>query len=222
MQVEDFVLAERTQRIPPVMNFEEFKNVVSSCGIPEDNAIGVAEFLNNMGSLVFWNDPRKGVNEMVVLDPQWIVDLMATLISTKANFVSNGILKRADVTHIWHPPRFPFNFHDQIIGLLECFGIVYRLQRYTTSEALLVPCLLPSTPPADWDKEKSRVAALGTRYFRLFEFEFMPIGFFARLISGLLEFTTLAQYYSKGFISKSRTGSEFVTLEAIEGGAIVY
>jgi len=215
--VEDFVLAERTQRIPPVMHFDEFKNVVSSCGISVDVATGVAEFLNNMGSLVFWNDPRKGVNEMIVLDPQWLVDLMATLISTKANFVSNGILRRTDVTHIWHPPRFPASFHDRIVGLLECFGVIYRLQRFTNSEALLVPCLLPSTPPKDWEQERTRITTSGYRYFRMFEFEFVPIGFFARLISGLLEFTTPVRYYSDGFISKSRSGAEFVILEATSG-----
>jgi len=217
MQVEDFVLAERTQRIPPVMSFERFKGVVLSCGIPRDAATSVAEFLNKAGSLVFWNDSRKGVNEMIVLDPQWLVDLMATLISTKVNFVSNGILRRVDVIHIWHPPRFPADFHDRIVSLLECFGIVYRLHRFTNYEALLVPCLLPSTPPKDWESERSRVMSLGNSYFRMFEFNFVPIGLFSRLISGLLEFTTPVQYYSDGFISKSRSGAEFVLLEAVGG-----
>ncbi len=72
--------------------------------------------------VVHWGVGRH--DDIVILDPNWLVRLLSTLITTKANFVSNGVLLRKNLDMVWtcriilcanirsdlETARFPFAF----------------------------------------------------------------------------------------------------------------
>jgi hypothetical protein len=94
---------------------------------------------------------------MVILDPQWLAKLMATLITSKMNFVNNGILERKNLHFLWKPPEFPESLHSNLVNLLEQFEILYRMPSSfgasEETEKYLLMCLVnDKRPPIEWPR----------------------------------------------------------------------
>jgi len=105
---------------------------------------------------VWVDDPK--LSGMVILDPQWLARLMATLITSKMNFVNNGILERKNLHFVWKPPEFPDSLHSNLVNLLEQFEILYRMPLISSgygedSEKYLLMCLVnDKRPPIEWPR----------------------------------------------------------------------
>eukprot|EP01102_Stenamoeba_stenopodia_P006506 TRINITY_DN1787_c0_g1_i2.p1 TRINITY_DN1787_c0_g1~~TRINITY_DN1787_c0_g1_i2.p1 ORF type:complete len:1288 (-),score=192.66 TRINITY_DN1787_c0_g1_i2:91-3954(-) len=212
LQLEDIVIAERSLHLPPIISLTEFKKMVVSCNIPIESAQSVAEFLGDLGSLIYFNDSRSGLDDLLILDPQWLTSLLATLITTKKNFVKNGILNFSDLIHIWYPPRFPSYLHERILVLFEHFGVSHQLGTGQDSK-ILIPCLLDAAKPPEWESTYKSVISKNPKvYERKFKFQFVPLGFFSKVMSGVLEFTHPDSYYKNGFITSTRS-REYLLIE---------
>ncbi len=103
-----------------------------------------------------WVDDPK-LSHMVILDPQWLAKLMSTLITSKMNFVNNGVLERKNLNFLWKPPEFPESLHNNLINLLEQFEILYRMPigfgEDISSEKYLLMCLVnDKRPPIEWPR----------------------------------------------------------------------
>jgi small GTP-binding protein len=70
LQLEDIIKAEKLLRMPPIMTLGEFTSAAKSCGIEESVCKGVAQFLCNLGLVVYWNDGQQRLDDILVLDPQ--------------------------------------------------------------------------------------------------------------------------------------------------------
>lgn len=131
-----------------------FVDPISQCGNDQDTTKTVASFLNDLGTIVWVDDAR--LSSMVILDPQWLAKLMATLITSKMNFVNNGILERKNLHFLWKPPEFPESLHTNLINLLEQFEILYRMPSAGASEdteRYLLMCLVnDKRPPLEWPR----------------------------------------------------------------------
>ena len=110
---------------------------------------------------------------MVILDPRWLQNVMATVISTKSSFIRDGILKHSTLLHIWKPPDYPSHLHGYILSILEKFEIMFHLNdsKFTNEDApklegetpeggssligsdqmSLLPSLLPERQPKDFE-----------------------------------------------------------------------
>jgi hypothetical protein len=131
--------------------------------------------LHKMGMIVWHNTPK--LEDIVVLDPQWLADAMAGVVT----FISQDVVSKLGGTTNWqklqeplklkydHSPatiqfvnfihRFPtFDAHKTILSLLEFFEIVFKLRfdgRITQGtstdisdeQAFFVPSLLSPCPP---------------------------------------------------------------------------
>jgi hypothetical protein len=68
---------------------------------------------------------------VVILDPQWLTNVMATIITTKHNYLGRegyeGILQHSVLPFIWRPPTFPDDLHGFILYLLNKFEITFTL-----------------------------------------------------------------------------------------------
>ncbi|KAL6040633.1 Myotubularin-like phosphatase domain, variant 2, partial [Balamuthia mandrillaris] len=229
----------------PVLSWQEFEAVGATCGIPQPLVTKAAEYLHSLGSIVYFNEPASGLNDLVVLDCQWLTNVFADVISLKHNFVKDGILLKKDLPQIWKAPLYPQEVHSSLVALLEKFEVAYdipltgeekdisaaaALQAVEKSRAgsnggsgggevssllqgkILIPCLLPEDYPADlhkpgmWpkflneDKDLSLVTAANNsssnnttasttpiiQLARYYAFEFMPFGFFNRIMVRLL------------------------------------
>jgi hypothetical protein len=73
----------------------------------------------------FRNDEK--LRNIVVLDPQWLTKVMATVFTTKQSFSKNGILPHSNLAQIWRPPSFPPELHPFLLQLLHQFDIAITL-----------------------------------------------------------------------------------------------
>ena len=92
-QLENLVLSQKDLYTPPVISKQEFRQWAESCGITTNEEFDSAcKLLNELGVVIHFNDARSALDDMVILDPQWLTKLMATLITTKPNFVKGGVI----------------------------------------------------------------------------------------------------------------------------------
>lgn len=88
-----------------------------------------ATFIHKLGSLIYFEDDK--LCDLVILDPQWLTDLMSTIITTKHNYIGRegceGILRHSVLPFLWRPPVFPEYLHGFILNLLNRFEIAFTL-----------------------------------------------------------------------------------------------
>ena len=59
------------------------------------------EFLHDVGTITWFNDPKAELNSLVILNSQWLADMMASIISFKHNWVKRGTITNEALLHIW-------------------------------------------------------------------------------------------------------------------------
>ena len=141
------------------------------------------QFLHDVGLLAHYEEGK--LDAIVILDPQWLAKMMATIISFTNKYVKNGVLEYKGFQQIWKG-EYPSDLYPQLIELLEKFEILYPLvtSENTAVTAYLVPSLLPEERPQKaLIKIWPRKVKLGwVQFGRVYQFEFVPLGFFARLM----------------------------------------
>jgi leucine-rich repeat kinase 1 len=137
--------------IPPVLSQKEFAALAdrmpdSDISDPEELSLA-AQFLHDNGVLLHYNDHLRGLNNLYFIDPVWLADLLAEVVTVpqRQNFVHNGILKESNVAFIFHDSRrFPSKYFPQYLQLLERFEIALSLG----NNQRLIPSMLPMERPA--------------------------------------------------------------------------
>ena len=194
----------------PYKTWAEFAHLAKFCNIADGPDLKrCVDTLNMMGDVVYFDDPKGGLDDLVILDSQFLTQIMATIITTKQNYVKNGVINFNDLRHIWKPPVFPVSIHPLLMTLLQKFEIVFvaddklvkRLsEAFDVSPAIknpayplgglgVIPSLLPETsPPLDvlWGRYDDKVM----QYDREYVFEVLPMGLFSRLLFRLLNSAT--------------------------------
>jgi serine/threonine protein kinase len=93
----------------------------------EEELIRAIEFLHELGSIVYFRKP--GLSDIVILDPRWLTEVMATVVSSKTS-VDRGILSHKFLfSHIWKGDLYPSHLHPTLLLLLEKFQISFRMRR---------------------------------------------------------------------------------------------
>ena len=100
-----------------------------------------AKFLHEVGVLLHYDDQLRRLNALYFIDPTWLIDLLAQVVTVKEkqSFVQNGILARRNVPFILKGQRYPQEYITQYLQLLERFEIALSID----DEHLLVPSMLP-------------------------------------------------------------------------------
>lgn len=66
--------------------------------------------------LLHYNDQLRGLNHLYFIDPAWVCDLIATLVTVRERnpFIVNGVMKKKDLQLVLRDPKFPQNFILQV------------------------------------------------------------------------------------------------------------
>ena len=82
------------------MKWTEFVDMASLCRIKEQSQISMAaEILHNLGTLLHFND--RGLQDLVILNPQWLTKVMSSVITTKHTYARSGLLRHHTLCQIW-------------------------------------------------------------------------------------------------------------------------
>ena len=170
----------------PVMHAEQFKDLVQQLKLPDicsDDELRTATlFLNEVGTILHYDDRSHNLNELYFIDPRWLCDMMSKVVTIRERnpFVKNGILHSKDIPLLFKDKRFPWEYFEQYLTLLDRFEIALPLD----NKRILIPSMLPVERPSNADLPDD---PYGPYYRRYIVFQSpCPPGFWSRLISRIM------------------------------------
>ncbi|XP_023930801.1 leucine-rich repeat serine/threonine-protein kinase 1 [Lingula anatina] len=173
---------EQNESQVPVLDQDQFNRLLSqvpNSDINTDEDVELAvKYLHEAGVLLHYPDQLRQLNSLYFIDPRWLCDMLANVITIKAvnPKVKDGILKIQDLKAVLkHDPRFPMELLDQYIQLMERFDIAIKLD----SDNLLLPSKLPILRPGVTLEQSNCL-------HRFYKMSFIPSGFWSRLVTRLI------------------------------------
>ena len=176
------------------ISLERAKNIAAHCGINEHLEIKtLMDYLHDLRILIHFDDLPE-LNEMVVLDPQWLIDVFKKVITVQPAYQcserkflklwekleKNGILDEKLLVHMWEPLFENRATFDVLIAIMEKFTLLCAWPSDDESKSYLVPSMLKSQPP---NKIRKLVgSAQFPSLFVKFENDHVPPGFFPRFV----------------------------------------
>lgn len=198
LQFEDVLKKMKLKR--NLIEFSEILPISTSCGIFENSeTIQAIQFLHDLGSLLYFNN--EFLKDKVVINPQYIVDVMSCLVSIKNNYIIDGKLEHDQVSKIWS--KYEKSLHPWILKLTEKFDLTFNVPSMKIN---LVPCLMPETAPENfrWPKiDEERIENPRKKeIIILYDFEYLPPGLFNRCQVRLFQISDITAIWKKGSLLK--------------------
>ena len=173
----------------PIMHSEEFKSMVLQMNFPDIkhdvDLKRVTLHLTNIGALLHYDDKSHNLNEIYFVDPRWLCDIMANIVTIKRKnpFLRKGILHSKDIPSLFTGKQFPWKYYEQFLALIDRFEIALPLD----NKRVLVPSMLPASCPKEVEEEfrEANKKPLYTRYI-IFKNANTPPGFWSRLLSRIM------------------------------------
>ncbi|GAM23578.1 hypothetical protein SAMD00019534_067530 [Acytostelium subglobosum LB1] len=176
------------QQLDRYINIFDYHNEAKLALVAPEDLGAATDFLTNLGIILHYNTPS--LRDLVVLDPQWLADVMSSLVTFSHQWIKEGVLRHNDLPAVWS--AYDPALRPTLLKILERFEVSYQLD----VDRSLVPSLLPEEPKGkveavlnrEWMPMAELVEArLPVRFYGCdFNFEFMPLGFFGRLLLRVL------------------------------------
>ena len=166
----------------------------NDCNIVDEKEFEtLMNFLHDIRSLIHYEDTVR-LNTLVVLDPQWLVDVFKKVITVKPydpkekeflhlwrKLESTGVLDEKLVAHVWGPLFEDKETLESLIGIMERFSLLCPWSVHASSNSqYLVPSMLMSCPTTELLDlvESANIPSL----FVKFSNGEVPPAFFSRLV----------------------------------------
>ncbi len=155
----------------PQIPYRLFADICRCHGVDGNEVTTLAELMHDLGQIVYYGDDE-GLQDFVVLDPEWLTKAISYILEDKLTQQSGGILDHARLAEIWQNREdelaYPVQYHPYFLRLMEKFDVSYRLDddEYRSLVAQLVPHARPdlpwenSTPPLHGIRSLSLVCQL--------------------------------------------------------------
>ena len=175
----------------------------NDCNITEEREIRtLLDYLHDLKSIIHFDDPPE-LNELVVLDPQWLIDVFKKVITVQPAYQCEekklldkwkkletyGLLDEKLLRHMWKSLSDDEETYQSLIAIMEKFSLMcpWPLDASDASgnKSYLVPSMLKSHPP----KEITELAASSElpSLFLRFEDGHVPAGLFPRLVLAIFQ-----------------------------------
>ena len=181
------------------IKFEEAKRIASEdCGIQEDDEFStLLNFLHDQRIVIHFSGSPE-LERMVILDPQWLVDVLKNVITVRRfkhtehpvkdlwiQLEETGILDEKLIDHAWRDLLDNRESHESLIAIMERLSLICPWPPSKDSKQYLVPSMLMSPPTDDVLKllDSVNVPSL----FVTFASGRVPPGLFSRLILHFLQ-----------------------------------
>ena len=180
------------------ISLETATNIASEkCNVVDSKELKtLLDFLHDKRILIHFDDTPE-LNELVVLDPQWLIDVFKKVITVKpydrkgkkftelwCKLENKGILDEKLLEQVWGPL---FDSRATCERLLQMMGKFSLLCPWPSSDSscgkqYLVPCMLRTYPPEDIMKVVEAASKQIPPLFLKFESGQVPPGLFPRLV----------------------------------------
>lgn len=214
-----------------LLDYEEVEKIASNSGIFDKAELTQAlQFLHDLGSIIHFN--KEFLKDKVIINSQYMIDLMACLVSVNNNFITDGKLRHSDVQKIWKD--YEPSLHQWILKVTEEFDLTFAVPDQSIN---LVPCLMPDTPSEsinwmDYEEglpatQKFNSSIQSRQYSRvpkasrsskketkiLYEFAYLPAGLFNRAQVRLFQITDNKVIWRYGSLLKKNNHLALITCD---------
>ncbi|XP_048249171.1 uncharacterized protein LOC124124359 [Haliotis rufescens] len=196
LKMETMILDARDQN--SIMDWSVIKEYGMGVGIYDDKDIKEAiEFLHELGSVQYFDN--EFLRHKVVINPQWIVDVMACVVSVKNSPIKDeeGRFHHKHISDVWK--EYPPSLHKWLLQLTEEFDLTFPLPKEPVN---VVPCLLPPEEPAElnWPLIPRNSDVRQTKM--MYKFSYLPAGLFNRVQVRLFQFSDGKFIWKRGSLLK--------------------
>lgn len=184
---------ERFAREKPIVPLEEVKELATACLIPEHTVTSVLEFYHEL-SVFFHYSWIPSLSTTVIADPQWLIRQMAQIMALEGfEEVKNDQLwrlLREDGILVENLYKLVFRKQKElepqkIIDLLEHFLIVFPIHSNNKHLYKGREYFVPSMLPLCTDHTTTSCIQSTAPLHLVFSTNYLPPGFFTRLVAGM-------------------------------------
>jgi hypothetical protein len=80
--------------------------------------------LHHLGEILYFQE-RDDLSSLVILNPQWVTELIAMVVRSKEVREHNGILRKADLDGLWEDADLDPDVREHLIHLMDWFDLTY-------------------------------------------------------------------------------------------------
>ena len=173
------------------------------CDVDIEDVKTLLDFLHDKRILIHFDDTPE-LNKMVVLDPQWLIDVFKMVITVKPHDckdkkltklwckLEKGILDKELLKQVWGPLFGDGATCETLLQIMEKFSLLcpWPSSDSPCGKQYLVPAMLKTHPPEDIRKLVQFASRRIPPLFIKFESGQVPPGLFPRLVLLLLQWGT--------------------------------
>ncbi|GFN82127.1 leucine-rich repeat serine/threonine-protein kinase 1, partial [Plakobranchus ocellatus] len=196
LNMEKKILAARQNNsILPWKTIQEFGMEV---GIYDEKDIREAvQFLHELGTVQYFDN--EFLRKQVVINPQWIVDVMSCVVSVKNSPIQDhkGRFLHKYIPEIW--AAYPKELHEWLLRLTEEFDLTFPLPE---DKVNIVPCLLPQEMPKELNWPAPDLTKNVKETKLIYKFTYLPAGLFNRAQVRLFQLSDGRLIWKRGSLLK--------------------
>ena len=133
---------------PPVISYSDLQVMARTCSIENDEPKYIVRYLNDIGQLLYIDDHRLGLTNVILLNREWIINAVRELFTTP---LSDGVLILNNANTVWKAPCFPPFLVKVVIALLLKHEIATKLILPGQDRLLLFPSRFSASKPVLYD-----------------------------------------------------------------------
>jgi Leucine-rich repeat (LRR) protein len=84
----------------------------------------LADQLHKLGEILYYQE-RDELSSLVILNPEWVTELIALVIRSKEVRDHNGILLKTDLDKLWRNAKLQSNVREHLLHLMDWFDLTY-------------------------------------------------------------------------------------------------
>ena len=162
------------------------------CDIRDEEFVTLINFLHDQRILIHFGE-NEALSKMVVLDPQWLVDVFKKIIAAKphipkggelealwSDFERTGVLHKRVIEFEWTPFCNSEDTFESLLKIMEKFSLICPWPATSSNEQYLVPSMLKSHP-TEGVLDLLSSASLPSLFLK-FDSGHVPQGFFPRML----------------------------------------
>jgi len=131
----------------PHMTPTAFRSLMEKNGVSlHEMQKDLAGQLHSLGEILYYQE-REELANLVILDPEWMAQLIALVVRSTAAREQHGILRKGDLDKLWSNEQLQPSVQNHLISLMDWFDLTYSTGQ--ASEPGIVVEALPYSMPAD-------------------------------------------------------------------------